>query len=78
MATPLGAALKGERMKLRLTTEYTKVDADWLRWWIEECGPNYGVTDVKDRPIFPFELTSKDPSSPVMATTRVELVEEAE
>lgn len=62
-------------MKLKITTVYDDVDHHWLLWWIKTCGPNYMITDIKDRPIFPVELTSKDPTSAVRATTRIELEE---
>jgi hypothetical protein len=63
---------------LKLTTTYVGVDHHWLKWWIETSGPNYMIDSVKDRPIFPAEMTSKDPTSSVIATTRIELLEEDE
>jgi len=62
-------------MKLKITTTYEYVDHNWLKWWIYKCGPNYMISGVADRPVFPFEFSSKDPSSAVTAT-RVELEED--
>lgn len=63
-------------MRLRLTTTYENVDHHWLKWWIETQGPNYMIDSIKDRPIFPVTLESKDPTSQVFARTKIELIEE--
>jgi hypothetical protein len=63
-------------MKLQLTTTYENVDHHWLKWWIETNGPNYMMSDVTDRPIFPVEFVSKDPTSEIVGKTKIELIEE--
>jgi len=63
-------------VKLKITTTYSGVDHHWLKWWIETNGQNYMIDDVKDRPVFPVTLQSKDQTSQVIGETRIELEEE--
>lgn len=61
-------------MKLIIKTTYENVDKAWLAWWLDNNGPNYGVNI---RNPLPHEMTSKDPTSEVVATTRIEVEEAA-
>lgn len=63
-------------MKLEIKTVYENVDQHWLEWWIENNAPNYGVDLKSDKPVFPIELKSKDPTSNVIGTTTVKLKEQ--
>lgn len=58
-------------MELKLITIYKNVDQKWLDWWIKYCAPNYGLINQGS---LPWNITSKDPSSEVEATTTIELI----
>ena len=63
-------------MKIRISTEYSNVDEEFLSWWLKNNAPNYGIPndiDIEDVP-FKHVLENKDPTSEIRGTTVIEVI----
>jgi len=60
-------------MELTLTTTYKNVDDEWIKWWLKTNAHNFGLEsdNVEPGEEFQHSITSKDPTSNVIATTQI-------
>lgn len=62
-------------MRIEIKTVYTDVDEEFLEYWIQYCGHNYGIKSKDD---FPGKKFSKDPYGKSYAATEIRLIGECE
>lgn len=57
-------------MKLTIITEYKNVDANWMKWWMDQPKPAMVQSAMNDLMTKGYgEITSQDPTSTVTAHT---------
>ena len=63
-------------MKLQLVTTYENIDQEWIDWWLEYHGANYGIEkdNIESGEGFVHMMRTKDPTSPAIGTTTITFV----